>query len=114
MSTHNKAKRVIETLLSEFESPSIVAVVNDGETTPVGGYRYSDGNYIYTTGYNGGDSHTSQIVISSSEPLTPFNDFYGDSSKYPVIAKISAALEAAGFDGLDGFGAGKLRKVAKT
>lgn len=125
MSTYNKAKRVIETLLSEYDSPyrpgndrrplTIVAVVSDGETIPVGGYRYSDGNYIYTTGYNGSDSHTSQIVIGSSEPLTPFNDFYGDSSKYPVIAKISAALEAAGFDGLDGFGAGKLeRKVATT
>ena len=115
MSTYNKAKQVIERLLGEYNRPgnhqpiSIVSIISDGEVIPVSGDGDGQGNYVYLPGYNGADSHKSKIIIQSDEPLTPFNDFYGDPSKYPIIAEISAALEAAGFDGLEGIAAGILR-----
>lgn len=114
MNIKEKANKVIERLLGEYNRPgnhqpiSIVAVVIDGEVLPVGGGSNDGNDYIYTTGYNGSDSHTNQVIISSSRPLTPFDDFYGDPSQYPVIDEINAALQAIDFEGLDGFGAGSL------
>ena len=128
MSIENKAKELVAQLLGEndYDDDSLLSDILHGD--PFGEYlkvlsvedtivaKPSGGRqYVYMTGYDGGTSHTCDIVIESYKPLREFDDFYGDSSKYPVIAKISAALEAAGFDGLDGFGAGKLeRKVATT
>jgi hypothetical protein len=110
MSLENKAKAVIAHLLGENAGLSIVAIAQDGETTPIGdGTR--GGNYVYTTGYNGGDSHTVDIIIHSDTPLPEFDDFYGDASEYPVVSQISAALDAAGYEGLDGYGAGSIRKL---
>lgn len=108
MNTEQKAKAVIEKLLGESPGISIVAIESDGETIPVGG-DLEDGNYVYTTGYNG-SSHRSHIIIRSDRPLPEFDDFYGDPSEYPVVAQIGDALEAAGFEGLEGFAAGTLKK----
>jgi len=108
MSTEQKAIRVIERLLGE-SNISIMGIVSDGEVLPVGDNVGHDGNYyVYTTGYNGSDSYTNQVIISSIKTLTPFDDFYGDPSKYPVIDEINAALQAIDFEGIDGFGAGSL------
>jgi hypothetical protein len=109
MSIENKAKELVAQLLGENAGLSIVAIMSDGETIPVGDGPQA-GNYVYTTGYNGGDSFTSDIIIQSDGPLPEFDDFYGDTSKYPVIAQINAALEAAGYEGLEGCGAGKLER----
>lgn len=109
MNTEQKAKAVIEQLLGESPGISIVAIKSGGETIPVSG-GLEDGNYVYTTGYNGGDSTSSHIIIHSDRPLPEFDDFYGDQSEYPVVAQIGAALEAAGFEGLEGFAAGTLKK----
>jgi hypothetical protein len=108
MNTVQKAKAVIDQLLGESHGLSIVAIKSGGETMKVNGGL--DGNYIYDTGYSGGDSNRSHIVIHSDRPLPEFDDFYGEQSDYPVVAQISAALEAAGFEGLEGFAAGTLRK----
>ncbi len=114
MNVKTKAERVIRRLLGEhIYHPSganikVVAIVNDGEVVRVGDSE--GGNYVYTTGYNGSDSHTTSIIIDADNPLNEFDEFYGDPRDYPVIGQISAALEAAGFDGLKGFGAGSLKK----
>jgi hypothetical protein len=135
MSTEEKAIRVIEKLLdervvTENEEISVVGLVNELNDNGIGSFAdiegqedllqkilkggvLSSGNYIYYPGYDGatGNQDTG-IAIHSNVPLEPFDDFYGNPDKYPVIAKISKALEAAGYDNLDGFGAGKL--VAKN
>ncbi len=110
MNIENRAKELVAQLLGENEGITILGI-EDSE----GGYIALNGgpeggNYIYYTGYNGGDSNESGIIIQSSTPLQPFDDFYGNPRKYPVIAQISQALEAAGYDGLEGFGAGKLER----
>jgi hypothetical protein len=111
MNIENKAKELVAQLLGENEGITIVGIDD-----PEGGYIAINGgpeggNYIYHTGYNGGDSHDSGgLIIQSSTPLQPFDDFNGRPEKYPVIAQISKALEDAGYEGLDGFGAGKLER----
>jgi hypothetical protein len=87
-----------------------------GIDDPEGGYiaikgKRKDGNYAYYSGYNGGDSRESAVIIHSPTELKPFDDFYGHSTKYPVIADISQALETAGYDGLCGCGAGRLEPL---
>jgi hypothetical protein len=110
MNVEHKAKLLIQELLAESSSGlTIVAISTQGETIEVNGSP-TDGNYIYTPGYNGGDSNSSHIIINSASPLQEFDDFDGDASEYPVVAQISAAMEASGFEGLDGFCAGSLKK----
>ena len=110
MNIENKAKELVAQWLGENEGITIVGIddTEDGYITINGGPE--DGNYIYHTGYNGGDSHSSSLIIQSNTPLQPFDDFNGRPEKYPVIAQISNALEDAGYEGLDGFGAGKLER----
>ena len=60
--------------------------------------------------FRSGDSFTTDILLASTKPLQTFDDFYGPPSKYPVVAEISQALKDAGYDGLEGLGAGTLVK----
>ncbi len=132
MSTEEKAIRVIEKLLDEHvvtenEEITVIGLFNDGDVgyfediegegdmlqKILKGGVLSSGNYVYYPGYDGATGNQDNgIAIHSRAPLQPFDDFYGNSAKYPVIATISKALEAAGYGNLDGFGAGKL--VAKN
>ena len=68
-------------------------------------------DYVYSTGYNGHDGFSIDILLASTKPLQTFDDFYGPPSKYPVVAEISQSLKDAGYDGLEGLGAGKLVKM---
>ena len=92
MNIENKAKELVAQLLGENEGITLVGIDD-----PEGGYIAINGgpeggNYVYHTGYNGGDSHDSGgLVIQSSTPLQPFDDFNGSPEKYPVIAQISQA-----------------------
>ena len=128
MNIENKAKELVAQLLGENEGITVLGWSTDGGNYPnwdpdfvdiadqqglvqqvLKGTVFSTGNYIYYPGYNGGDGNQDTgITIHSNTPLELFDDFYGNPGKYPVIAEISKALEDAGYEGLDGFGAGKL------
>jgi hypothetical protein len=135
MSIENKAKELVAQLLGEndygddsllsdilhgdpFDEYLKVLSLEDTEEQFIVDKPSRGRQYIYMTGYDGGTSHTYDIVIESVKPLREFDDFYGNASKYPVIARISQALDNAGIRNmmggsfLDGFAAGSLKVAA--
>lgn len=131
MSIENKAKELVAQLLGENEgitvlgwntdggdddgnypnwNPDFVDIADQQDLTSqiLKGTIFRSGNYIYYPGYNGGDSNQTGITIHSNTPLELFDDFYGNPGKYPVIAEINKSLKDAGYESIDGFGAGKL------
>lgn len=137
MSIENKAKELVAQLLGEndYGDDSLLSDVLYGDPFGEGIVVLSfqdpddeepfivakpsrDYQYIYTSGYNGGDSRSYDIAIESPKPLREFDDFYGKTSKYPVVARISKALDDAGIRNLmggsflDGMAAGMLKVAA--
>ena len=137
ISMNNKAKELVAQLLGENNGDSenhddsllsdilhgdpfgeylkVLSVEADGEQFIVA--KHSRGHqYVYTTGYDGGTSRTYDVVIESVKRLREFDDFYGNPSKYPVIAQINQALDEAGSIGqlfcFTGLGAGSLKAAA--
>lgn len=137
MSIENKAKELVAQLLGENdygddsllsdilhgdpfdEYLKVLSIQDPDEEEPFIVAKPSRGHqYIYTSGYDGGTSRSYDIVIESPKPLREFDDFYGKTSKYPVVARISKALDDAGIRNmmggpfLDGRAAGMLKVAA--